>query len=209
MIPTAVGPGPGLTPGAQEAREWAIRELSDRVYTQNQPGLFTRALSWLLRHLQELHLPQGPGAHTGLALLIVALVLVIAAVWWRSGPIRRSSAGAARTVLGDTHLSATEHRARADLAAARSDWAEAVRERFRAVARTLEEQNVLEAMPGRTADELAVAAGHALPEAAAALAEGAQAFDDVCYGGRTATADHDARLRALDRLVRQAIGVPA
>lgn len=208
MILTAIGPGPGLTPGRHEAQEWAIRELSDRVYAQNKPGLFTRALSWLLTHLQELHVPQGPGAQTGLALLIAAVVLVIAAIWWRSGPIRRSSTGGPRTVLGDTHLSAVEHRTRADLAAARGDWPEAVRERFRAIARTLEEQSVLEAMPGRTADEVAAAAGHALPDVATSLTEGAQVFDDICYGGRTATADHDARLRAVDRLVRQAVGAP-
>lgn len=209
MILTAVGPGPGLAPGRHEAQEWALRELSDRVYAQNQPGLFGRALTWLLDRLQELQIPQGPGARTGLALLIVALVIVIAAMWWRSGPIRRSSTGGTRTVLGDTHLNAAEHRTRADLAATRGDWVEAVRERFRAIACTLEEQHVLEAMPGRTADEVAAAAGHALPDAAAALTEGAQVFDDICYGGRTATADHDARLRAVDQLMREAVGVPA
>jgi len=77
-------------------------------------------------------------------------------------------------------------------------------ERFRAVARELEERAVLVAQPGRTADELAGEAGQLLPALAGQLAAGSSLFDDVRYGGRTGTPDADRQLRALDEAVRSA-----
>ena len=47
-------------------------------------------------------------------------------------------------------------------------------------------------------------AGTALPSCAAQPARGARIFDEIWYGGRAATAEHDATLRELDRPVRAA-----
>jgi hypothetical protein len=72
---------------------------------------------------------------------------------------------------------------------------------MRAVARELEERNVLAARPGRTADELAREAGAAIAAAATALRAAARSFDTVVYGRRDATADHYAQVRAADHAV--------
>jgi hypothetical protein len=79
-----------------------------------------------------------------------------------------------------------------------------VRERLRAIVRSLEERAVLEPRPGRTADEAASEAGAALPDCAAGLRSAALLFDDVWYGGRPAGPEGDAALRELDDRVRSA-----
>jgi hypothetical protein len=57
---------------------------------------------------------------------------------------------------------------------------------------------VLDPRPGRTADEAAAEAGRLLPAHAAPLRDAARTFDDVTYGGRTATQQSYAALRNLD-----------
>ena len=75
--------------------------------------------------------------------------------------------------------------AAADAHAARGEWADAVRERLRAVVRSLEERAVLDERPGRTADEAAAEAGTALPTCADDLRRSARLFDDI-WGARNA-----------------------
>jgi hypothetical protein len=196
-----------LVPSREQARDWAVRELSDPAYARAQPGLLQRAVRWLLDRLAELQLPTGavPDARTGLVLLLVVLALVLAVVLTRTGRLRGSGRvrqGAA--VFAGSTLTAARHRELADAAAARADWADAVRERFRAVVRALEERTVLDERPGRTADEAAAEAAHALPDLASALGDAAGLFDEVVYGGRPAQAEHDARLRTLDSAVAAA-----
>ena len=58
---------------------------------------------------------------------------------------------------------------------------------MRAIVRSLEERALLDPRPGRTADEAAAEAGRALPAHADRLRAAARDFDDVTYGGRTAT----------------------
>jgi hypothetical protein len=118
--------------------------------------------------------------------------------------VRPGARAGTRTLFAGRVRSAAEHRAAADAAAAQGDWAEAVRERLRAVVRDLEERGLLDVRPGRTADEAAVLGGQVLPDVAADLRTAARVFDDVWYGGRTATADSDAQLRAVDDAVRAA-----
>ena len=57
---------------------------------------------------------------------------------------------------------------------------------------------IIEQRPGRTAQEAAADAGVRLPAHSAALRSGADLFDGVEYGDRTATPDDDATLRTLD-----------
>jgi hypothetical protein len=101
-------------------------------------------------------------------------------------------------------MTADGHRARADEAAAAGKWADAVRERLRAVARELESRGVLDPRPGRTADELAREAGSAVAAVAAPLQRGVRVFDEVWYGGRSADASSYAVLVEVDRAVREA-----
>ena len=194
-----------LDPTRDEAERWARHELSDPVYAQHEPGWAERALLWLWRHLEDLDLPAGPGGTSGLVILLALVLLVVLVVWWRTGPMRGPVARTSgRAVLQGVVRTAAEHRQLADRAAAQGRWQDAVRERFRAVVQALEERGLLDELPGRTAQEVAADAGRSLPMLQEQLRAAARVFDDVCYGSRTATGDHDALLRRLDAQVASA-----
>ncbi|MQY26977.1 DUF4129 domain-containing protein [Nocardia aurantia] len=86
------------------------------------------------------------------------------------------------------------HRAAADTAAARQDFDVALRERFRAVLRGLEQGGALPVRRSRTARETAADAARLVE-----LSDAAASFDEVVYGGRTATPDEYRRLAESDR----------
>lgn len=95
---------------------------------------------------------------------------------------------------------AAEHRAAAEHAAAHRDYNRAVRERFRAVLRALEQNGSLPVRRSRTARETADDASQALPfEQATELHPAARSFDEIVYGGRAATEDEYRRLEYADR----------
>jgi hypothetical protein len=85
----------------------------------------------------------------------------------------------------------------ADRLAAEGRFAEAVRERLRAIVRGLVERRVLEHQPGMTVTELAHAAAAVVPAAGAPLRNATGIFSDIWYGQRPATAEHDNRMRQL------------
>ncbi len=116
------------------------------------------------------------------------------------GPLARSSRPPA-VFAGSALRTADEHRALAQTAADQGRWADAVRERLRAVVRELEACGALDPRPGRTAGEVARDGGAAVPEVAADLARAAGVFDEVWYGGRTADASSYAVLVAVDERV--------
>lgn len=94
---------------------------------------------------------------------------------------------------------AADHRAAADQAARQRDFDRAVRERFRAVLRGLEQGGTLEVRRSRTAQETADDASTALPPPTAdELRPAASVFDEVVYGGRRATEDEYRRLEYAD-----------
>ncbi|MFB7877165.1 DUF4129 domain-containing protein [Nocardia sp. NPDC056064] len=96
--------------------------------------------------------------------------------------------------------SAADHRAAAELAASRRDYDNALRERFRAVLRALEQAGTLPVRRSRTAQETADDATTVLPlEQSTELHPAARSFDEVVYGGRTATEDEYRRLEYADR----------
>jgi hypothetical protein len=93
----------------------------------------------------------------------------------------------------------------ADRLAAQGRYAEAIRERLRAMVRLLVERGVIEDRPGWTVTELSAAAG------LAPLHEASTVFSDVWYAQRPATAELDARMRELAqrlRLDRVPVGSP-
>ncbi|MEV0029157.1 DUF4129 domain-containing protein [Nocardia sp. NPDC050793] len=95
---------------------------------------------------------------------------------------------------------AADHRAAADEAAKRRDFDRALRERFRAVLRGMEQHGVLEVRRSRTADETVDDVSAVLPlEVTTELQPAARSFDEVVYGGRAATEDEYRRLEYADR----------
>ncbi|MEV4312644.1 DUF4129 domain-containing protein [Actinocrispum sp. NPDC049592] len=185
-----------VTPDA--ARDAAARELSDPAYAAAEPSWLDRAIRWLITQIGELfgRIAVGfPGGFAGLFILLVLIIAVVIVIRLRVGPLARNASAA---VFTGKRLTAADHRRAAEQAAQRGDFAEAVRERFRAIARGLEERGVLDERSGRTVDELAREAGARLPGHATALRTAARIFDEIWYGGRTATAQSYQRLADLD-----------
>ena len=187
----------------ESARDAAREELSRRQYEEAQPPLLVRLAGRFVRWLLDLvdgAAAAVPGGRVGLLLLLALLVAFVAVVLSR---VRPGSGGRTRAPLfeGSAALSAQQHRELAEAAAAEGRFADAVRERLRAVVRDLEARGVLDPRPGRTAGEVARDAGRAVPAVADDLRRAAHAFDEVWYGGRPADASSYALLVEVDEKV--------
>lgn len=214
MTPYPLSTGLPMLPGQvgrEEARELARRELEEPIYRRDDPPLVERVLTWFAEQLgrvSERGADLAPGGWAGLVAILALLVLVVVAIRLRVGPMRRSHHLLDGAFAGRA-LTAGQHRAAAEHAAEAGQWADAVRERLRAVARDLEQRVVIDPNPGRTADELAAEAGAALPAFADDLAAAARTFDDIWYGTRAATPEAYDRLRRLDEALRAAKPITA
>ncbi|MFF1375672.1 DUF4129 domain-containing protein [Streptomyces sp. NPDC058308] len=194
------GDDPPVTIPRDPAREAAERELSRPMYHENDPSLFQRALNRFWGWVDDLFSAASgatPGGALGLVVIVLAVVLVLGALWWRLGTPHRAAASSP-ALFDDRPRSAAEHRAAAEAHAAQGHWNQALQERMRAVVRALEERALLDPRPGRTADEAAAEAGRTLPSHTDRLRAAAHAFDDVTYGGRTADEAAYLRLAELD-----------
>ncbi|MEU6814707.1 DUF4129 domain-containing protein [Streptomyces sp. NPDC046860] len=200
------GDEPPVTVPRDPAREAARRELAKRMYHENDPGLLQRALDafweWLGRLLARAA-SATPGGSLGLLVVVLCVIAVLAALWWRLGTPRRTPAPAA-PLFDEVPRTAAAHRSAAEAHAAQGHWTQAVQERMRAIVRSLEERALLDLRPGRTADEAAAEAGRALPGQADGLRAAARLFDDVTYGGRTADQQAYRRVALLDDALERA-----
>ncbi|MCX4973939.1 DUF4129 domain-containing protein [Streptomyces sp. NBC_00620] len=195
------GDEPPVTIPRDPAREAAERELSKPMYHENDPSLAQRALDAVWEWIDKLFGAAStatPGGALGLAVIVLAVLAVGAALWWRLGTPHRAPASAP-ALFDDRPRSAAEHRASADAHAAQGHWNQAVQERMRAIVRSLEERALLDPRPGRTADEAAAEAARTLPSHTDRLRAAARDFDDVTYGGRAASPATYDRLSELDR----------
>ena len=194
---------PAIDIDRDAAREAAQHELAKPIYPK--PSLTERFAEWLddllYRIAQEGSSLPG-GWFTISVLLIVLAVAIVVAVRIARRTMRTDRGG--EHALFDSHeLTAAAHRATAQQYATQSNWTAAIRHRLRAVARQLEEDGVLNPMPGRTATELAKDGGAVLPGLLSELLQAATAFNDVSYGQRPGTeaayrmiADLDDHLRS-------------
>ena len=89
-------------------------------------------------------------------------------------------------------------------AAEAGDFATAIAEMFRALARGLSERTIVTTSPGTTAHGFVRQAATAFPDAAARLASAADDFDRVRYLGVTGTAEQWQAMSALERELRSA-----
>ena len=127
--------------------------------------------------------------------------VIVGLVLWRVGPLSRTSRRRDLTFDLEGDRSPQDHRGAAEAFAAQEQWAEAVRERLRAISRELEERVLVDRRPGRTAYELAAEGGAALPASAGLLREAADRFVAIWYGSSLATAEDYRRLTEIDRTV--------
>lgn len=200
MIPAE----PPVDIGREEAADAAERELSKGVYHQDDPSVPQRIIEWLRdwteRLLAEVD-DASPGGVTGLLIIVGLIVVAALIIRWRVGPLARARRRASAMVFTDGQRSAAEHRTAADAAAADGDFAVAIRERFRALVRQLEERTLLDQRPGRTADEAASEIAQLAPQAGGAVLAAARIFDEVWYGGRPADRARYAQVVQADEQV--------
>ncbi|TRW89250.1 DUF4129 domain-containing protein [Mycolicibacterium sp. 018/SC-01/001] len=180
------------------AADAARDELSKAIYPR--PSLTDQLLDWFDKLLYRItadaaSLPGGWVTVTVLVILAVVAIMIAVRIARRA---MRSSATEADVLFTGHLLSAAEHRASAQHHAAQAEWTPAIQHRLRAVARQLEEDDVLSAAPGRTATELAYDAGRALPALAADFASAAVVFNDVSYGNVAGTEEQYRSVSALD-----------
>ncbi|MFI5509753.1 DUF4129 domain-containing protein [Mycobacterium sp. NPDC051804] len=193
---------PTIDIDSDAAHDAAQRELQKPIYPK--PGLTERLLDWineLIYRLAEAG-SRFPGGWFTLSVLLILLVVGIIVAIRIARRTMRTDRGGRYALFGEQELSAAEHRATAEQYAAVRDWAAAIRHRLRAVARELEDANVLDAIPGRTATELARDAAKALPALAAELSVAANSFNDVTYGERPGTETAYRVIADLDDHVR-------
>lgn len=189
-----------------QGRELAERELEKPIYHRERPSFVDKMIDQIREWLGKLT-PDGPGQGQGtgggsftvVILIVLAALLIAAVLWWMKG--RGNLKGKRKALLETASSTAADHRASAEVFAAAGQWAEAIRERLRAIARDLEERAILDPRPGRTAQELAQEAALLLP---VDLREGVRIFDDVWYGDRPGTPEGYRLLVSLDDAVRAA-----
>lgn len=193
---------PAIDVDRDAAHEAAQRELAKPIYPK--ASLTERFSEWLndlfYRIAQEGSQLPG-GWFTIIVLLIMIAAAIVAAVRIARRTMRTNRRGEP-ALFDSNELSAAAHRATAEQFAAQGAWAAAIRHRLRAVARQLEEDGVLNPVPGRTATELAVDAGAALPGLGGELMQAATAFNDVTYGERPGTEPAYRLIVELDHRLR-------
>lgn len=179
------------------AHDVAQNELGKPIYPK--ASLMERLEGWLADLFYRIMVEgsQVPGGWFTITVLVILLAVAIAVAVRIAMRTMRTNRGTETALLGATDVSADRYRSSAEQAAALGDWATAIRQRLRAVARHLEETTVLQPVPGRTATELARDAGAAIPPLAGELRRAAESFNDVSYGERPGT---EARYREVAEL---------
>ena len=187
------------------AREEAERELRKARYRFGEESLVQRVIDWLMERIAGLFddlVRVTPGGLPSLLVIVLVLVALVVALRLGLGPAHLRDALTDRR-RGAHAMTPDEYRAEADRLAAEGDLKEAVRARFRAIIRELEQRAVLDERPGRTAGEIAHEGGAAVPGIAADLRSVATTFDRIWYGRHVATAADYTLVRDADDRIRQ------
>lgn len=200
---------PPLDPDDGTARDWLQQELSKGEYVSAQPTLWDRISQAFFDWLNSLFQDTGTVGFdpTGLivVLVVVVAIVVLAILVGRPALARRSAESNVRRVFeGDDARSAAELRAASEAAARDRDWALAVSERFRAIARALGDRTLVAVRPGSTAHEIARRASVPFPAELEALELAARDFDDVRYLDRDGSEAAWQRTRDLDSRLESA-----
>ena len=205
MNPPLLGTGGSPLVSRRTGQELARSELSKAIYHPHE-SLAHRLPDAISRLLNDLYTAgqSFPGGWWSVVALAALTALAVSLVLARLGPLARAHREPGPLATGGAPLSAADHRRRAAGLAGAGNYAEAILEAVRGIARQLEERGVLSPRLGRTADEIAVEAGLALPAEAAALQDAARLFDDICYGERPGTAAGYAQVRDLDTRLQSA-----
>lgn len=196
-----------VDPDADQARDWLVEELAKTKYQERTPAEPPTWIDDLLDAIRRF-LDSLGGRETvpfWVVLLVIVLIAVVVVAFLVFGvPKLRARSGVAGDELfeADDHRDAAAMRQDADAAARAGEWARAIAERFRAIARSLHERALVSTTPGSTAHDVARRAARALPDHADALETGAADFDAVRYLGDEGDRERYERMVALDRALQ-------
>lgn len=196
-----------FVPDGDEARRWAEEELSNPRYADAKPTWFDLVARDIGRFLADLFSSDN-GANVGpsaliIVIVIIAAALIVALIIWgrphRSRAVRRTR----HDLLGESDdRTAAQLRSDAERRARDGDWSMATVLRYRAIARSLLERDLIDPAPGATAQSIAREAITAFPDEVDAMRGAATAFDDVRYLGHAATEESYRALAATDDRLR-------
>jgi hypothetical protein len=198
-----------VDPGADQARELLVQELSKTKYQEAAPQ---EGPSWIDDFLDSVQrfLDSLGGRETVpfwvVVLVIVGLAVIVVAFLVFGVPKLRARSTIVDDELfeADDHRDAAAMRHDADAAAKAGEWARATAERFRAIARSLHERALVSTTPGSTAHDVARRAARVLPEHLDALEGAADDFDAVRYLGDAGDRARYERMVELDRALQRA-----
>lgn len=194
---------PAIDIDRDAAHEAAQRELAKPIYPK--ASLTERLAEWLDDLLYRIAQEgaQLPGGWFTIAVLLILLAIAVVVAVRIARRTMRTNRGGEHALFDSAELTAAQHRATAEQFAAEGNWSAAIRHRLRAIARQLEEDGVLNPVPGRTATELARDAGAAVGDLVTGqLREAATAFNDVTYGERPGTESAYRMIADLDHHLR-------
>lgn len=196
-----------VEPDAEDARELLLDELSDPSYAASQPTWFDLLSQAVLEWLTSLNFGEG-GAFSPIVLVVLLALLavaVVAALLIYGVPRWRQRSRLTDELFGEAdRRTARQLRRDAERAAGAGDWTTAIAERFRAIARALDERTIVTVLPGTTGHGFARSAGRQFVDHAAQLLRAADLFDEVRYLGRSGSAEGYALVRELDEAIDRA-----
>lgn len=196
-----------FVPDGDEARRWAEEELSNPRYADAKPTWFDLVSRDVGRFFSDLFSSEN-GANVGPSALIIVSVVIVAAlvaalIIWGKPRSSRAVRRARTDLLGaNDDRTAAQLRADAERSARDGDWDTATILRYRAIARSLWERDLIDPAPGATAQSIAREASGVFAEEADALRRAAGAFDDVRYLEHAASRESYRDLAETDDRIR-------
>jgi len=201
---------PPLDPTSHHAHDQLQHELSKAEYQSGRPSLLDYIRQWLENLLASFNpkTPDTGGVAINLGplviVIIVIVVLVIAFLVFGLPRINRRSKIVGSLFGDEDERDSSTLRRAAERAAASGDWATAIAEQFRSIARGLAERTVVMTFPGTTAHGFAVQAGASFPDFAERLRFAADSFDGVRYLGAQGSQTEFDAVSSLEKELRAA-----
>lgn len=196
-----------VEPNADQGRQWLLEELAKAPYRAAQPSPLDVAARAVWDWLRSLFTGGNAtlGALLPLLLLLLVVAALVAALLIYGLPRLNRRSGPVGSLFGQEDGRSDDALRRAARAAADAgNYALAIQERFRALARDLAERSIVSVSPGTTAHGFAARAAVAFPDFAARFDAAAAGFDTVRYLGGKGTAAGYRQLAELDDDLRRA-----
>jgi hypothetical protein len=203
---------PPLNPSALSARTQLLHELAKAQYLTAKPTFIQSFLqgleNWFESLFSGVHLnaPAGSGSSLiGIVIVVAVLAAVVVGFLIFGLPRLNRRSGISGSLFGaDDDRGSDALRQAAEQAAASGEFATAIEEGFRAIARGLAERVVFTTFPGTTAHTFAAETTQVFPNYGAELSRAANAFDAVRYLGARGTESDWLAIRDLEAGLRRA-----